>query len=209
MKTSIASSRVPSRPIFLVIFFLFSVLSSSFVFAIGGEFTLTADDENRYSLSDSRGKVVVISFGYTFCPDICPTALATIGLALNEMGKDAERVEALFVSLDPDRDTTERLRSYTEFFHPQLTGLTGSADELKQVAEQYNVFYGFVGKGTTERYSMDHSANLYILDTHGRLSSMLPHGMPPSALVNSIRQAMRNTESINDDNRLNRPAVSK
>ncbi len=191
-----------------LVFFLLWVLCSSTALAIGGGFTLTADDESRYSLGDSRGRVVVISFGYTFCPDICPTALATIGQALKQMGKDAEQVDALFISLDPDRDTTERLRSYTEFFHPRLIGLTGSAAELKQVADQYKVYYGFVGKGKTERYSMDHSANLYILDTEGRLSSMLPHGMPPGALVDRIRQAMQSTVPNNDNNNLKRPTVS-
>lgn len=166
--------------------------------AVGGDFTLMSDEGSEYSLADSKGKVVVLSFGYTFCPDICPTALATIAQALKELGRDADQVDAMFVSLDPDRDTTERLRSYTEFFHPALMGLTGTADQLSRVADQYKVSYAFVGKGTTERYSMDHSANLYILDTTGKLSSIMPHGMPPSALVKRIRAAMGNVELAKD-----------
>ena len=161
-------------------------------FALGGDFTLTAPDHSSYSLRDSCGKVVVLSFGYTFCPDVCPTALSTIAAALNRLNpEEAGQVDALFISLDPDRDTPERLAEYTRYFHPQLLGLTGSAERLQDVAERYHVRYNFVGKGEKTLYSVDHSANLFVIDAQGKLFRILPHGLPPHALVESLRSALR------------------
>lgn len=157
---------------------------------LGGEFSLTADNGAPYSLADSRGKVVVMAFGYTFCPDVCPTELATIAAALNQIGNAADQVDALFVSLDPERDTLPVLHEYTRFFHPNLRGLTGEAEQLDRVADQYRVRYAFVGKGEKERYTLDHSASFYVIDTHGKLFRILPYGLPPSALADSLRAAL-------------------
>lgn len=165
--------------------------------ALGGDFTLTADDGTDYSLSDSRGKAVVISFGYTHCPDICPTGLAVIASALNSIEGDAKRVDAFFISLDPDRDTADFLREYTRFFHPGLRGLTGSAEELQQVAELYRVRYNFVGKGTAPHYTMDHSASLYVVDTQGKLLRIIPHGLPPRVLADSLIMALTMADQRN------------
>lgn len=173
-----------------LIAFVLTVLVSSAAWGIGGDFELTADDNQTYALSDSRGQVVVLAFGYTFCPDVCPTALTNIAQALRGLGDDAEQVDALFVSLDPDRDTPEHLRGYTDFFHPRLRGLTGTADELAEIAAQYRVRYEFVGKGQKVHYSMDHSANLYVIGRDGRLLRMLPHGLPAEALRDSLRDAL-------------------
>jgi len=167
------------------------------VAAIGGDFTLTADDGSLYSLGDSRGKVVIISFGYTFCPDVCPTALATMAIALQKLGDDAKLVDPLFISLDPDRDTPSHLHEYTRFFHPRLQGLTGEPRDLKTVADQYRVRFAFVGKGEKERYTMDHSASLYVVDAQGKLFGILPHGLPPDAVANSLRSAMASIEASN------------
>ena len=166
------------------------VIFSGSAAAIGGDFTLTADDGTPYSLRDSRGQTVILSFGYTFCPDVCPTGLATVAQALQQLGDEADKVDAFFVSLDPERDTPGHLREYTRFFHPQLRGLTGEEDQLKEVADRYRVRYAFVGKGERPHYSMDHSANLYIVNPRGRLFRILPHGLPPRAIVNGLRAAM-------------------
>jgi protein SCO1/2 len=160
---------------------------------LGGDFTLTADDGSRYSLSDSRGKVVVLSFGYTYCPDVCPTALATITMALKQLGDASAQVDPLFISLDPERDTPAVLREYTRFFHPRLRGLTGDPAQLKEIADRYRVRFAFVGKGDTDRYTLDHGASLYIIDARGQLFRMLPHGLPPRALENSLRAALEAT----------------
>ena len=165
-------------------------LLSTPAWGIGGDFELTADDHGTYALSDSRGRVVVIAFGYTFCPDVCPTGLAVIARALRQLGDDAEQVDALFVSLDPDRDTPDHLQAYTRFFHPRLRGLTGTPEELAEVAARYRVRYDFVGKGKKEHYSLDHSANLYVVGRDGRLLRMLQHGLPAEALVESLRAAL-------------------
>lgn len=167
-----------------------TAIFSTAALSLGGDFTLTADDGTAYSLSDSRGKVVVLSFGYTYCPDVCPTALAVVANALNKLGEDAENVDALFISLDPDRDTPEHLREYTRFFHPGLRGLTGAPQQLKEIADRYRVRYAFVGKGETERYTLDHSASLYIVDTRGKLFRIIPHGLPPKVLADGLRIAV-------------------
>ncbi|MEW8606564.1 MAG: SCO family protein [Candidatus Thiodiazotropha sp.] len=173
------------------VFLFFSLLSlTGTSFGVGGDFTLTADDGSSYSLRDSRGKVVVLVFGYTYCPDVCPTALATISSVLDSLGDDSKRVDALFVSLDPDRDSAELLAEYTKHFHPRLLGLTGTAEVLKQVADRYQVRYSFFGKGEKVHYTMDHSASLYLIDSEGKLSRILPHGMPPKALYESLRSVL-------------------
>lgn len=170
---------------------LILLLFGNSVFALGGDFTLTADDGTAYSLADSRGRVVVMSFGFTSCPDVCPTALATMAVALEDMGDQAENIDALFVSLDPDRDTPDLLREYTRYFHPRLRGLTGDAGALRQVAQQYRVRYAFVGKGKIDHYTLDHSANLFIIDPAGNLSRIVPHGLPPKVLADGMRHALR------------------
>ncbi|MEJ2620161.1 MAG: SCO family protein, partial [Candidatus Thiodiazotropha sp.] len=157
---------------------------------IGGDFTLTADDGTEYSLKNSRSKVVILTFGYTFCPDICPTTLSNIGSVLDSLGAEINRVDALFVSLDPDRDTPQHLAEYTHYFHPNILGLTGDPKSLREVADQYKVKYSFVNKGKTKYYTMDHSANIYIINTKGNLIKILPHGLPPQALLNSLRSSI-------------------
>lgn len=172
-------------------FLLMALLTAGQVQAVGGDFCLTSDDGSDYSLTESRGKAVVLAFGFTFCPDVCPTALATVAAALNSLGNQADEVDALFVSLDPDRDTPEKLHHYTRYFHPRLRGLTGDAETLREVADQYRVRYSFVGKGTREYYTMDHSANLFVIDPNGKLLRIVPHGMPPKVLADSLRLALR------------------
>ncbi|EGV33334.1 electron transport protein SCO1/SenC [Thiorhodococcus drewsii AZ1] len=154
---------------------------------IGGDFQLIDQDGRPFSLSQVRGKVVVLSFGYTFCPDICPTTLAVISAALRQLGDQADRVQGIFISLDPDRDTPEKLREYVRYFDARLIGLTGTAKELKEVADRYRVRYAFVGKGEREHYSLDHSAAIYILDTEGRVARLVPYGLPPEEIVETVR----------------------
>ena len=156
----------------------------------GGDFTLTTHDGAPYSTQSSRGQVLVLVFGYTWCPDVCPTLLAAVAAALAALGEDANRVQPLFVSLDPDRDTPRKLRAYVTSFHPRIIGLTGSAQVLKRVAAQYNVRYQFVGRDSQENYTLDHTASFYVVDTAGRLARLLPYGLPPQALVEAVRELL-------------------
>lgn len=172
------------------VIFIVLLLTGNPVFAVGGDFTLTNHERKPYSLSDSRGKVVVISFGYTFCPDICPTALATISSALNQLGEAANQIDPLFVSVDPDRDSPEILSKYVGYFHPRLIGLTGDAETIAEIAKRYYVRYAFVGKGQIENYTVDHTASLYVIDREGKLMTVLPHGLPPQALADSLMNAI-------------------
>lgn len=171
------------------VFFLLLCLTGR-TWALGGDFTLQDHDGEAYSLHDDRGKVVLIAFGYTYCPDVCPTALATVAAALNRLGDRATRVRPLFISLDPQRDTPEHLKAYVRYFHPSLLGLTGDPAALKAVAKRYGVRYSFVRHGDADAYTLDHSANLYIVDPAGKLFRILPHGLPVDALTDSLTLAL-------------------
>lgn len=156
---------------------------------LGGDFTLPADDGSRYSLSDSRGRVVALSFGYTCCRDVCRTTLATITMALRQLGDTAGEVDELSISVDPERDTLAVLREYTCFFRPSLHGLTGDAEQLKETAGRHRVRCSFFGRDEGERYTLDCSASLYVNDARGRLFSMLPLGARENAMRAALRTA--------------------
>ena len=169
---------------------LLQLVASSAAIGLGGDFTLDRADGGRYALHESHAEAVVLLFGYTSCPDVCPTGLSRIARALRDLGDDASRVDALFVTLDPTRDTPARLREYTRYFHPAIIGLTGDTDRLDRVARLFNVRYAFVGKDTSEHYSMDHTANVYLVDPRGSVSAILPYGLPAVALTDALRAAI-------------------
>ncbi|NEV64301.1 SCO family protein, partial [Thiorhodococcus minor] len=121
------------------------------------------------------------------CPDICPTTLAVVAAAMRALADQAEQVQPIFVSLDPDRDTPERLGDYVRYFHPEMIGLTGSAEALAETADRYKVRYAFVGKGEREHYSLDHTASVYVIDRQGQLARIIPYGLPPEVIVDAVR----------------------
>ncbi|MES9994124.1 MAG: SCO family protein [Candidatus Thiodiazotropha sp.] len=153
---------------------------------IGGNFRLTDHNNNSFELDQLKGKLVLLFFGYTYCPDICPTELANLTAVLNELGDQAEQVQGLFVSLDPGRDTPEVLHDYVGYFNRDLMGLSGSDDEVAQVARQYRVNYQRHEREDGS-YSIDHSANLYLIDSRGVLSAVVPYGIPPQHLYQMVR----------------------
>jgi protein SCO1/2 len=157
----------------------------------GGDFQLDGPD-GPLALSDLRGKVVLIYFGYTWCPDICPTNLAILALALRQL-TDAEReqVQVLFVSVDPARDTLERLRQYTAYFHPGIIALTGTDAKVAAAAKRYGAAYqrGEDG-GTAMGYLVDHSAYTYLVDPDGRLVDTLNHATPAEHIVARVRSLL-------------------
>ena len=146
---------------------------------IGGNFTLTDHNGNSFKLEDQQGKLVLMFFGYTACPDICPTELASVARLLSTLKSEADKVAPLFVSVDPERDTVEKLKDYVPYYSKHLTGLTGTREEVDKVAEAYHVQYRIHPHKPSEKYYMvDHSANLYVINGKGKLSKIIPFGLP-------------------------------
>ena len=149
----------------------------------GNSFTLTAHDGSRFESDRLKGTIVLLYFGFTSCPDVCPLELSNIGRALHELPDD--QVTGIFVTIDPSRDTVERLAAYVTFFHPDLIGLTGTEEEIRAVADQYNVSYRRIEQGTG--YTMEHPANVYVLDPEGTIRAMAPFGSSSEHLVRLVR----------------------
>jgi len=124
-------------------------------------------------LEDFRGKAVVLFFGFTHCPDVCPTTLADTAQALRALGPQADRVQVLFVTVDPERDTPQALASYVTAFDPRFIGLYGDADATRRVAKEFKIYYEKRAGTTPGSYSMDHSAQTYVIDPQGRLRLLL------------------------------------
>ena len=158
--------------------------------APGGDFTLTRTDGSEFSLESVRGQVVVIAFGYTSCPDVCPTTLVTISSLMKALGPRAQEVVPLFISVDPHRDTAEKLRTYLDYFHPKIIGLSGKVEKLRQVVERYNTFFRYQGDTESGSYVVDHSSGIYIVDRDGTLVRIVPYGMPTSQVVDSVRDVL-------------------
>ncbi len=157
----------------------------------GGDFRLESV-QGPIDLAAFRGQVVVIYFGYTWCPDICPTNLAHIAQSLEALAPDErERVQVLFISVDPQRDTVERLDEYLAFFDASLVGLTGSEAEIAKVASLYGAAFQRQEKSdSTMGYTVDHSANTYLVDLEGRLARTLGHATPPQDMAAAIRSLL-------------------
>lgn len=152
----------------------------------GRELALTGHDGKPRTLADFRGKVVVIFFGFTHCPDVCPTTLAELALVAKELGKDADRMQVLFVTVDPERDTREILQRYVPSFNPAFLGLYGDADATARAAKEFKIFFQKQPL-PAGGYSVDHSAGTYILDQQGRLRLLAQYGSPAPDLLHDIR----------------------
>ncbi len=159
----------------------------------GGPFTLTAHDGRRVSDADFHGRHMLVFFGFTYCPDICPTELQAVGRALDLMGPDADRVTPVFVTVDPARDTPEALAQYVAAFHPRMVGLTGTPQEIAAVAKAYRVYYrmGEPSKPGADDYLVDHTAFLYLMGPDGSFRALYRHGTRPDLLADALRAAVR------------------
>lgn len=151
----------------------------------GADFQLTDHHGKQRRLADFRGKVVVVFFGYTHCPDICPTTLADLAQARRMLGAVADRVQVLFVTLDPERDTRELLARYLPAFDPEFLGLYGDAQTTAQAAKSFSVT--FQKQATTSGYSIDHSSGMFMIDTKGDVRLLAPYGQRAEWLVDDIR----------------------
>jgi protein SCO1/2 len=135
--------------------------------AVGGAFSLVDQDGRRVTDADFRGKPFLVFFGFTHCPDVCPTALFELSEVLRRLGPDADKTAVLFITVDPERDTPEKLKEYVSNFHPRIVGLTGSAAEIAGVEKVYRVYAKKVPL-EGDAYTMDHSAVVYLMDKDGR-----------------------------------------
>jgi protein SCO1/2 len=155
---------------------------------IGGPFRLQDQTGKTRTDADFRGQLMLVYFGFTYCPDICPTDLQAIGLAMDQLGNDAAKVQPLFVTLDPERDTVEHLAQYVPLFHPRLIGLTGNIKDVSQAADAYRVYYKRVATGDKPNdYTVDHSAFIYLVDRDGKYLGFFPPGTDAPRLVEMIR----------------------
>jgi protein SCO1/2 len=161
--------------------------------AFGRDFKLTDHNGKPRTLADFRGKVVVMFFGYTQCPDVCPTTLSDLAAALQKLGGDANRVQVLFVTVDPERDTPELLSHYVPAFNPTFLGLSGDAAATAATAREFKVLYQKQAGSAPGSYSMDHTAGTFIFDPMGRLRLFVGQAQGPEVFAHDIRELLRTT----------------
>lgn len=155
--------------------------------ALGGELRLNDQDGKARALTDFRGKVVVVSFGFTHCPDVCPTTLADLASARKQLGSDASQVQVLFVTVDPKRDTTELLKQYVPAFDPTFIGLRGDEAATERAKKDFHVFSEERVAKPGEAYTVDHSAQMYVIDRAGRMRLLWNPGTLPAMMVADLR----------------------
>jgi cytochrome oxidase Cu insertion factor (SCO1/SenC/PrrC family) len=158
---------------------------------VGGPFSLTDHNGNRVTDKSYSGKFLLIFFGYTYCPDVCPSELQVMSAALDQLGPDAEKLQPLFITIDPARDAPQVLKEYVSNFNPRLVGLTGSEQEIADVAAKYRAYYAKAKtSGNSSDYLMDHSTILYLMRPDGTFLKHFSYGTDPKALADGLRQAM-------------------
>src|SRR5712692_1494876 len=159
---------------------------------VGGPFTLTDQYGKRTSLADFRGKFVLLYFGYTFCPDICPTDLAAMAQAIRTLDAEGDKLQPVFVTLDPERDTQDILRNYAAAFHPRFIALRGSEDEVRRVATAYKIYFEKVRPPGSSVYLIDHMAFVFLLDRDGKYVALFPPGTSAERMATMVREVWAN-----------------
>lgn len=156
------------------------------------DFSLNVAGGETIKLSDYRGKVVVLYFGYTFCPDVCPATLGAVKTAMDELGRKADEVQVIMVSVDPGRDTPEKLAEYVAHFHPAYLGGTNTPEEVANIAALYGVFYE-VSQETTSNgdYLIDHTATLMVIDRNGYLKLVFPFGVTGAEIADDLKYILK------------------
>ncbi|CAG2139333.1 hypothetical protein LMG31506_02097 [Cupriavidus yeoncheonensis] len=157
----------------------------------GKDFSLTDHNGKVRTIADFKGKVVVMFFGYTHCPDVCPTTMAELKAVMEQLGPDADKVQVLFVTVDPERDTQALLAQYVPAFDPRFLGMRPADDAaLQKVAKDFKVYYAKVPGSSPNNYTMDHSAGSYVFDPEGRLRLFIRHGQGPEPIAHDIKQLL-------------------
>lgn len=159
-------------------------------YPIGGDFTLTNQDGGKTSLKDFRGKVVLLAFGYTHCPDVCPTTLAQFKQVHQALGKDGAKLQALFISVDPKRDTPAHLKQYVGYFDPTFVALTGKPAELKQTIERYMGKYRIRETNSAAGYFVDHTAFIYLIDPQGKVRYLFSPDVDRNVLLAGVQAVL-------------------
>ena len=154
---------------------------------VGGPFTLTDQAGRKRSDGEFRGKLMIVYFGYTFCPDVCPADLMAITQALDELGPLASQIQPIFITVDPERDT-KVLSDYVAAFHRSFVGLTGTAEEIRKVANAYKAFYAKVPGGRDGDYAIDHTGVIYLMGRDGEYLGFMPPQTGPERLIEILRK---------------------
>lgn len=158
--------------------------------SFGRDFSLPDMHGQRRQLADFRGRIVILFFGYVSCPDICPTALSKLAGLMQALGADAARVQVLFVTIDPERDTPERLKQFLPWFHPDFLGLVGSPEETRATLAEFRAYAARQTVSGELGYVMDHSAGMYVFDPAGQLRLFANESLPPESLLADLRQLL-------------------
>ena len=155
------------------------------------DFALTDHTGKPRTLADFKGKLVVVFFGYTQCPDVCPTTLAEMATAMKELGPQADQVQVLFITVDPERDTQQLLAQYVPAFDKRFLGLRGDAAQTAAVAKEFKVFYAKVAGKEPGSYSMDHTAASYVFDRNGKVRLFVRYGQGAAPLVQDLKALLQ------------------
>ncbi len=159
---------------------------------IGGPFELVNHWGDKVTSADYSDGYMLLSFGYTYCPDVCPTTLSTISTALDILGGDASKITPLFVTVDPERDTPQYLQEYLQHFHPAIVGLTGDPNQIKKVTKAYGVYYAKVQEdgADPDDYLMDHTSLVFLMDKEGRYKAHFSHGGDAETMAARLKEML-------------------
>jgi protein SCO1/2 len=163
---------------------------------VGGSFDLIDHTGKPRTDTDFRGQLLLVYFGYTYCPDQCPTDLQAIAQALDQLGPAADAIQPLFITLDPERDTAEHLADYVAAFHPKLVGLTGAPEAIRRVALAYKVYYRKAPGAENTDYAVDHTSFIYLVDAAGHFLGFLPPGTSADRLTQVVREHIPSGERV-------------
>jgi len=157
---------------------------------IGGGFTLQGTDGAEVRLKDFRGQAVLLYFGYATCPDVCPTTLSLFKQTFARLGEAGDEVQVLFVTVDPERDTPERMRSFVRYFHPDFRGLTGTPEQIRTVADRYKAAYMYSESESAAGYQVSHTDIVYLIDRQGRTARLFSSKTAPDELAAAVRDVL-------------------
>ena len=153
---------------------------------LGKDLDMIDGDGHERTLADFKGKVLLIYFGYTQCPDVCPTSMAQAALAIEQLGDKARDVQVILISVDPDRDTPPIIKAYAQLFDPDFIGLTGTPEQLRKTAQSFKAFYAKEPGPSPDQYAMNHSSTFYLMDRDGQARALVRADSPPEDIAHDI-----------------------